>query len=162
MFKISKEKELNENFFFDKSKFMRRYTILLLFFVTIFFRLDAAKDSGSVFLMNDSPFLLRASVQSAGGQFLGGIRLAPGEQKLWTSEFKPSELRIPGTPDVSLTPFTVIWRCEEGGFYSMCTQASPGALIRASACPGAHFCSPKEKVKEPPPCECICPDMEKK
>lgn len=129
---------------------------LLCVYLFIFFANCVAQEA-TISLLNDSPFFLRATVQSANGVYLGGEALQPGEFKRWTYAFKPSPLDVPETPDASLTPFTVIWRCEHGGFYSVCDGASPGALIRASICPGAHYCAPKEKEVECPPCECKCP-----
>jgi hypothetical protein len=126
----------------------------ILFFVTTLFAQEAA-----INLINDSPFSLRVSVQSADGTYLGGDKIAPGEFKRWTTTFKPTDLDVPDTPNASLTPFTVIWRCEQGDFYSMCDGVSPGSLVRASICPGAHYCKPKEKEVKCPECkcECICP-----
>lgn len=125
---------------------MRKFAFL--FFFQILFSQEA-----TVNLINDSPFLLRVSIQSANGDYLGGARLEPGEFRKWTTVFKPTDLDVPNTPVDSLTPFTVIFRCEEGDFYSVCTDASPGALVRATICPGAHYCNPKAKEPNCPPCE---------
>lgn len=130
-----------------------RHILLTLFLSTIGYLYS---QDATISLLNDSPFLLRVTVQSANGKYLGGALLKPGEFRNWTSDFKPSDLDVPGTPGASLTPFTVIWRCEHGGFYSMCQGASPGALIRANVCPGNHFCAPKE-IEKKTECECICP-----
>jgi len=131
-------------------------------FVYSFFVLNLIfSQEATISLLNDSPYFLRASVQSANGDFLGGEALKPGEFRKWTTSFKPDNLEIPGTPNASLTPFTVIWRCEHGGFYSICDGASPGALIRATICPGAHYCAPKEQEKKCPDCECVCPECPK-
>jgi len=115
-------------------------------------------DSATISLLNDSPYFLRATVQSSNGIYLGGEDLNSGEFKQWTTEFKPDQLNVPGTPTFSLTPFRVIWECEHGGVYSVCDQASPGALIRASICPGDHYCHPEEEKEECPDCNCICPE----
>ena len=58
----------------------------------------------------------------------------------------------PGTPDISLTPYTVVWQCPSQGLYATCTNVSPGAYIKASDCDGNRFCSPKpDQKKEPAP-----------
>ncbi len=122
-------------------------------------------DSATISLLNDSPYFLRATVQSSNGIYLGGEDLNSGEFKQWTTEFKPDQLNVPGTPTFSLTPFRVIWECEHGGVYSVCDQASPGALIRASICPGDHYCPPEEEKQECPDCICpeypVCPENQK-
>jgi hypothetical protein len=135
---------------------MKRYLLYFVFTISCCFSQDA-----TISLLNDSPYFLRVTVQSAGGTYLGGEALQAGEFKQWTTKFKPDQLKVPGTPNSSLTPFTVIWRCEHGGFYSVCNQASPGSLIRANICPGAHYCAPKEKESPPPECECIMPECPK-
>jgi hypothetical protein len=77
--------------------------------------------------------------------------LQPGQQKNFTQNLFTTPLRHPGQPQVSLTPFTVVWQCGSEGYYSMCTQVSPGSLVRANDCPGSHFCNPKaNKNKDEP------------
>ena len=113
--------------------------------------LFAGVDSGTVLLYNDSPFILTASVQASDGTFLGQFTIQPGQQKNFTTNLSPTQLKRPGTPEVSLTPYTVIWQCPSEGFYSACTAVSPGSLIKASQCPGNYFCKPKKKNDQTPP-----------
>lgn len=107
--------------------------------------LFAGVDSGSILLYNDSPFILTAIVQAADGTYLGQFTVQPGQQKNVTQNLFPTGIIRPGTPDISLTPYTVVWQCASEGYYSSCTGVSPGALVRATDCPGAHFCKPKQK-----------------
>lgn len=109
----------------------------------------AGTNDGSILLMNDSPFILTASIQAADGTFLGQNTVQPGQQITWTRSLNPTPYTHPGTPNVSMTPYTVIWQCSSEEFYSMCTTVAPGALVRANACQGTRICKPKEK-KEPP------------
>lgn len=111
----------------------------------------AGVDSGSLMLVNNTPFILTAVVQAADGTYLGQFTIQPGQQKNITQNLFTTPITRPGTPQVSLTPYTVIWQCASGGFYSVCTGQSPGSYIRAGDCPGNQFCKPKqENTKESP------------
>lgn len=130
---------------------MRFLRFMVIFFLPILFGAISGANTGSVLLLNDSPFILTATVQASDGTFLGQFSIQPGQQKNFTQNLSTTIFRSPGVPEVSLTPFTVIWQCPSEGFYSMCTQASPGSLVKANDCPGNHFCNPKEeKQKEKP------------
>jgi len=126
---------------------------MIQFFKLFFFLLPltamAGTNDGSILLMNDSPFILTASIQAADGTFLGQNTVQPGQQITWTSSLNPTPYTHPGTPVVSLTPYTVIWQCSSEDFYSMCTTVAPGALVRANACQGTRMCNPKRKKEAP-------------
>lgn len=104
---------------------------------------------GTITLYNDSPFILTASVYSHSGDFLGQVTLQPGQQKNFVSNLGSTGIDRPGSPEVSITPYRVIWQCASGGYYSMCTDASVGAFVRATYCPGQLHCAPKEEKKKP-------------
>jgi hypothetical protein len=109
---------------------------------------------GTIILLNDSPYILTAGVYANSGDYLGQVTLQPGEQKNFTTNFSQTNLNRPGFPDVSITPYRIIWTCGSGSIYSMCRDGSVGALIRASECSGVLYCTPtKEKSKTPPPSE---------
>lgn len=128
---------------------MKKLFIILCFVV---------KGFCGITLVNDSPFTLVAEVQGASGILLNQLSIQPGEQIYWVQDFRPSNLDIPGAPDVSITPYRVLWKCANGGFYSTCYVVGPGSMVKASLCSGAHFCKPKEEEKEEPQCpDCICP-----
>ena len=130
----------------------------LLFFVSYGY-------SSEITLVNDSPFTLSVIIQSAGGKVLGELVLKPSEQTKWTLG-KSTQKNLKYNSNVSLTPYTVIWKCENKGYYSMCADVSPGSMVTANSCPGVKFCQPKEKEKEQqsnsrevkkcPPCP-VCP-----
>jgi hypothetical protein len=111
----------------------------------------AGTNQGSILLLNDSPFILSATIQAADGTFLGQVTLQPGQQSTWTTSLDPTSYKHPGTPDVSLTPYTVIWQCSSDEFYSMCSIVSPGALVRANDCQGTRICRPKGKQQRNQP-----------
>lgn len=125
---------------------MLRFVVLILAPLLIF----AGSDNGSILLVNDSPFILTATIQASDGTYLGEFTIQPNQQQNFTTNLSPTVYEHPGRPDVSLTPFLVIWQCPSEGYYSMCTQVSPGAMIKANDCPGLHFCSPKQENKEKP------------
>ena len=107
-------------------------------------------DTGSILLYNDSPFILTATIQASDGTFLGEFSIQPNQQKNFTTNLSPTGYSHPGRPDVSLTPYIVIWQCPSEGYYSMCTKVSPGSMVKANDCPGYRFCSPKQENKEKP------------
>ncbi|MBF8264022.1 MAG: hypothetical protein HW387_1687 [Parachlamydiales bacterium] len=121
-----------------------------IFFVLFFVQASAwaTQIPGSITLMNDSPFILTATVYTHSGDYLGQVTLQPGEQKNFTSNLSSTSLNRPGHSEVSITPYRIIWTCAGGGFYSMCRDGSVGATVRANECPGQLFCTPKEEQKK--------------
>jgi hypothetical protein len=119
-----------------------------LFFLLIPLFLRATPNDGSILLMNDSPFILTAVVQASDGTFLAQFSIQPGQQRNFTTNVGPTRYQNPGQPDISMTPYKVVWQCPSEGYYSMCSEVSPGALCRANGCPGNHFCSPKQDKKK--------------
>lgn len=126
---------------------MLRNFWMLFFLVPLFTFADP--DDGGIMLQNDSPFILTATIQASDGTFLGQFSIQPKQQVNFTTNLGYTQYNHPGTPSVSLTPYTVIWQCPSEGFYSMCTSVSPGSLCQANQCPGPHFCSPKKENKQP-------------
>lgn len=123
-----------------------------IFFLLILpFCIYAGTNDGGIMLQNDSPFILTATIQASDGTFLGQFSIQPKQQVNFTTNLEYTQYTHPGTPNVSLTPYTVIWQCPSEGFYSMCTSVSPGSLCQATQCPGPHFCSPKKENKKEPP-----------
>ena len=117
--------------------------MLLLFFIS--FMGKTAVFADQISLMNDSPFVLTATILAADGTFLQQVTLQPGETRNQTT---PSEVNTTSNEGESMTPFTVIWKCDYKGFYSMCTNVGPGYLVTANACNGSKYCEPKPKKKE--------------
>jgi hypothetical protein len=119
----------------------------------IFFPLSvfASPNTNTVILYNDTVFILTAIVQASDGSYLGQFTVQPGQQRNFTTNLYTTNFENPGQPDISLTPYTVIWQCPSEGFYGTCTGVSPGAYVRASDSAGPHFCSPKPKDQKSPP-----------
>jgi hypothetical protein len=123
---------------------------LLFLFLYLQAPLWATQIPGTITVMNDSPYILTASVYANSGEYLGQATLQPGEQKNFTTNLSSTNLNRPGHPDVSITPYRIIWTCAKGEVYSMTMEGSVGSYIRATTCPGQHLCSPskEEKAKE--------------
>jgi hypothetical protein len=102
-------------------------------------------NDGTLLLLNDSAYILTATIQAADGSFLGQYTIQPGQQRNVTQNLFTTPYKRPGSPDISLTPYTVIWQCSSSEPYSMCTDASPGALVRATVCPGVRACRPRKE-----------------
>lgn len=112
----------------------------------------AGTNDGSIFLHNNTTYILTAVIQASDGSYLGQFSVQPGQQRNFTTNMFVTPYVHPGTPDISLTPYTVIWQCPSQGLYATCTNVSPGAYIKASDCDGNRFCAPKpDQKKEPAP-----------
>ncbi len=102
----------------------------------------------SVTLLNDSPFELTATVLAADGTFLGQEVFHPGDQINWDTQHTSTQLDIPMDSSVSVTPYTVVWKCNYKGFYSMCMNVPAGGFVSANNCEGPHYCEPKPKPQK--------------
>jgi hypothetical protein len=125
----------------------------IIFLFSLF--LLSGTNSGSILLHNDSTVILTAVIQASDGSFLGQFTVQPGEQRNFTTNLLPTGYERPGTPPISLTPYTVIWQCPSQAIFSMCTGVSPGAYVKATICDGPHFCAPKKEEKKEAPASTI-------
>ncbi len=114
-------------------------------FLGVFFFMFTSLYAGSVFLVNDSPFALEAEIYAANGTLLGRETLKPGQNL--NSSLDPTGLDIPQDSKGSLTPYSVIWRCKNGGFYSVCSSVLPGGLVEATQGTGNLYCAPSEQKR---------------
>ena len=133
------------------TRYLHSWVAIVFFLIPTLCSGLSGANTGSLLLINDSPFILTAVIQASDGTYLGEISVQPGQQKNFTQNLYTTMFKSPGVPETSLTPFTVVWQCPSEGFYSMCTQVSPGALIRANDCQGPHFCNPKANNKKEAP-----------
>jgi hypothetical protein len=124
---------------------------LWIWFLCAPFALKARTNDGTILLHNDTTMILTAIIQASDGSYLGQFSVQPGQQRNWTTNRTPAGYVRPGTPDISLTPYTVIWQCPSEGIFSMCTGVSPGSYVNATVCNGPHFCTPKQELKKEPP-----------
>ena len=112
---------------------------------------SAGTNDGSILLHNDTTMILTAVIQASDGTYLGQFSVQPGQQRDFTTNMSPTQYVHPGSPKVSLTPYTVIWQCPSEGIFSMCNNVSPGAYVKATLCEGTHFCAPKKEIKKQAP-----------
>lgn len=123
----------------------------LLFLLLLPFIARAGTNDGSILLHNDSTIILTAIIQAADGSYLGQFSVQPGQQRNFTTNMIPTNYVRPGTPDISLTPYTVIWQCPSEGIFSTHVGVQPGSYVRASWGEGSHFCAPKKEEKKEAP-----------
>lgn len=112
---------------------MKKTFFLILFVVKTF--------SYSLTLINDSPFELTATIQGATGVVLGQETLQPNEQRHWSTDMQTTEVKEIYDANFSLTPFTVVWKCAYKGYYSIITNVSPGATVKAHDGEGSKECT---------------------
>lgn len=117
--------------------------IFLFLFLSAF---SAALFSGSVRLYNDSPYQLRAVVSGADGSYLGELVMAPNSSSSWTDSNTQFGI-YDRQREFSVTPYTVMWHCLDGGDYSICTNVPNGSSVTAQTCEGARECKPRSKRK---------------
>ncbi len=115
---------------------MKKVFFLFLFFLPIF------TFTASVRLWNDSPFKLTAVILGADGTNLATINLKPQETYQWyqdTNVFSSLNYQI-------ITPYTVIWYCQEGGEFGIQGNIEQAATVSAQGAPnGNKICKTAKK-----------------
>lgn len=119
--------------------------------VGVFLCLCAPILGSSVRLYNDSPYPLRAVVQGSDGTALGEVLVQPNNLMVWSDAGSQMGYH---EPTRSETPFTVLWYCEEGAPYSVCSQVPNASMVTAQTCLGNRQC------KTPPPTPLKIPNGE--
>src|SRR5690348_2535729 len=117
---------------------------LLPFFMWLPLAIQAGPLDGSLLLHNDSTVILTAIIQASDGSYLGQFSVQPGQQKNFTTNMFPTGYIRPPSPDISLTPYTVIWQCPSEGIFAVQIGVQPGSYVRATWGDGSHFCAPKK------------------
>lgn len=115
-----------------------------LFLGFLLLKVQAMLWAGDLWVINDSPFQLIAQVYGSTGIF-DQKQLVASEQWHWSDN-----KAVSGTstdPDLSVTPYTVIWYCSKGGnAYGTNTNVAVGSWVRAQTADGAKICPlPKKK-----------------
>lgn len=96
--------------------------------------------SYSLYLNNNTSYKLTACVESASGELLGQATLNPGEKKSWSDD-----MNTVFSSNSSVTPFTVSWKCDYEGVYSVVNEVSPGSVCSPQQGVGVKTCKPKPK-----------------
>ena len=114
--------------------------------VFIFFLFPLLAYAGTVRLVNDSIFKLRAVIRAADGSYLGETAVPPLSTMSWNDYWGGV-----GYYNQSRTPYQVIWYCVDGTGFSVCPYVPTGATITALNCEGTKACKPAKKSEQPPP-----------
>lgn len=94
--------------------------------------------AGSVTLINDSQYLLRAYVQGADGSYLGTLTVKPGVSTQWTNNYSFSPENE--DPSHSQTPYTVSWTCMDETSFSSTPFVPEGGTVNALGGEGPRVC----------------------
>jgi hypothetical protein len=130
---------------------MRKSFFCTLLFCVIFpFVLQA----GTVRLINNSPYTLRAVIRGSDGSYLGEVIVQAQRETVWTDTY--SQFGTYGGANGNLnenyrsvTPYTVLWYCMDGGDYAVCDIVATGALVMSQSCMGARMCKAQKKERYP-------------
>jgi len=100
-------------------------------------------EAGTVRLVNDSPYKLRAVVRGNDGSFLGEVVINPQNTSTWTDGFQGL---APGfNTTKTQTPYTVLWYCLEGDAFATCPNVGTGGTAIAMGCDGPKQCRPAKQ-----------------
>jgi hypothetical protein len=126
---------------------MRRFLFLFLIFC-------GGLSAGTVRMINDSPYILRAVIRGNDGTYLAEQVIQPQNTGTWTDAFGQIGSYGRGhvyTEDSSRTqtPYTVLWYCMAGGAYSICNYVATGSTVFAQSGEGERICSPDHQRKGP-------------
>jgi len=103
--------------------------------------LSSLLEGGTVRLINDSAFKLRAVVRANDETFLGEMIVSAQNSSTWTDTFRG----IPNTyaEQRSQTPYRVEWFCLDGSSFSTCSIVPTGGTVTSTNCDGAKQCRGK-------------------
>lgn len=112
--------------------------------------------SGSVHLLNDSPFKLRAVIRGADGTHLGETIVYPRHQAQWTDAYSHVGRfghgnMIDEQTTWSQTPYTILWYCMDGNEFSVNDNVSVASTVSAQSGTGVRQCKQAKKKKGPFP-----------
>jgi|SRR5579872_6419525 len=112
--------------------------------------LTANLSAGTIHLLNDTPFMLRAVVRGNDGTYLGEVVIQPEQSSTWTDTYGQTGHFGKGEVNKeyatrSQTPYTVRWSCMDGNDFSVCDNVATGGTVSANACDGRRICKPPEK-----------------
>lgn len=124
--------------------------ILLLFVSAVAICFVSSAHAGTVRMLNDTAYTLRAVIRGADGSYLGELVLSAQSSNTWTDSF--SHLGHNDEANTyekgatrSQTPYTVLWYCMDGSDFSVCDNVGTGSYITAQQCPGKRSCKPAPK-----------------
>jgi hypothetical protein len=99
--------------------------------------------AGTVRLVNDTSYKLRAVIRAADGTELGSLDVPSQQTMSWNSYW--GGVGNIQYNNISQTPYTVLWYCSDGNPFSVCTGVSTGSTVTASSCDGTKSCKQPNK-----------------
>lgn len=99
----------------------------------------AVSYANSIYLYNDSPYILNASILSADGAQLDSVLMQPRQRKTW---YRQSVINS----NTSITPFTVVWTCRNGAHFGVSYQVNAGGAATPLSSTGPRYCKPEKKI----------------
>lgn len=110
--------------------------------------------AGSVRMINNSPYTLRAVVRGSDGSYLNETIIQSQKETVWTDSY--GEFGSYGGANSSVndnyrskTPYTVLWYCMGGSPYGVCDTVGTGAVVLSQGCSGNRMCPTKKKEAVP-------------
>ena len=125
-----------------------------VFYCAVFLLFPLFLCAGSVRLINNSPYPLRAVVRGNDGTFLSEMVIQSQKEMVWTDTYGQFGNNGGANESVnqnyrSKTPYTILWYCLAGDSYGVCDIVATGAVVMAQGCIGNRMCSPQKKEKVP-------------
>ncbi len=120
-------------------------TWLCLFLVAF-----TAAFAGSVKLLNDSQYKLRAVIRGSDGSYLGEMIINAGSVSAWTDSYGPAGQY--NDTSRSQTPYSVMWSCIDGSSFSTVSGIPTGGMATALGGDGPRSCksAPKNPADQQP------------
>ncbi|MGL4347839.1 MAG: hypothetical protein ACRCSV_00035 [Chlamydiales bacterium] len=91
-----------------------------------------------MYLYNDSPYVLNASILSADGAQLDSVLMQPRQRRTW---YRQAVINS----NTSMTPFTVVWTCRNGADFGVSYQVNAGGVATPLSSTGPRYCKPEKK-----------------
>ncbi len=111
--------------------------------------------AGTVRLINNSPYDLRAVIRGGDGSFLSEVVIKSQKETVWTDTYGNFGTYGGSNGDLnqayrSKTPYSVLWYCLDGGDYAFCDIVATGAVVTSQSCMGNRMCKPQRQEPYPP------------
>jgi hypothetical protein len=128
---------------------MSRYLVLLGIFI------PCLLCAGSVRLINNSPYTLRAVIRGGDGSFLSEMVINSQKEMNWTDTYGNYGSSGGANDDVnqnyrSKTPYTVLWYCTSGDTYGVSDTVGTGSIVTSQGSIGDRMCSPPKRKESVP------------
>lgn len=124
--------------------------ILSYCFVSLFFFLSMSAFAGSIQLINNTSYDLKAVISGNDNSQLGEVVIGKNSFVYWSDI--PGERGYLGKPQdinknspYSRSPYRVVWLCMNGSEFAICEVVHTASQVTAKQCPGPQMCRPSEE-----------------